>query len=330
MKNPNKKNPLFWSMTGNSPIVIHRGGMTFCVTGRVEDASEITGVSSNKIKDILEKNSKGSWFGREGLYTKDRNKESVYYEFYYLEDADRQLYATGGVAGHEHLLNACIGQVVKFFSQISSIKDHFVADNKLIIVFDHELMTQDVDAMQSILANMPECHDVMNDYLDLGYTENHNSVRIGLKVNAEPTFARGGDIMGKTMHEFKEGKLRSSSGDKVTNRKQAIAIGLSKERSGKFDEGGTIPKQLDSFPNEIEHWNGKYTKALVTPDFTFYVNFEEGDENANTLMYRNDGSLVSDNYFANEGLMDELMDEDQKYIFIHKNIYDYLDEYRNN
>ena len=31
----------------------------------------------------------------------------------------------------------------------------------------------------------------------------------------------------RVMHEFKEGDLKSSSGDKVTSRKQAIAIGLS-------------------------------------------------------------------------------------------------------
>lgn len=34
----------------------------------------------------------------------------------------------------------------------------------------------------------------------------------------------------KVMHEFKEGKLRSSSGKKVTKRSQAIAIALSEAR----------------------------------------------------------------------------------------------------
>jgi Family of unknown function (DUF6496) len=33
--------------------------------------------------------------------------------------------------------------------------------------------------------------------------------------------------IGKVMGEFKEGKLKSSSGDKVIKRKQAIAIGIS-------------------------------------------------------------------------------------------------------
>ena len=38
------------------------------------------------------------------------------------------------------------------------------------------------------------------------------------------------DKVGKVMHEFKEGKLKSSSGDKVKDRKQAIAIGISEAR----------------------------------------------------------------------------------------------------
>lgn len=41
----------------------------------------------------------------------------------------------------------------------------------------------------------------------------------------------------KTMHEMKEGKLKSGSGKKVTSRKQAIAIGLSEAR----EAGADIP-----------------------------------------------------------------------------------------
>lgn len=43
----------------------------------------------------------------------------------------------------------------------------------------------------------------------------------------------------KVIKEFKEGKLKSSSGDKVTNRKQAVAIGISEAR----EEGLKVPKQ---------------------------------------------------------------------------------------
>lgn len=45
----------------------------------------------------------------------------------------------------------------------------------------------------------------------------------------------------KVMHEFKAGTLKSSSGDKVTNPKQAIAIALSEqERSRKARKGGLM------------------------------------------------------------------------------------------
>lgn len=44
--------------------------------------------------------------------------------------------------------------------------------------------------------------------------------------------------VGKAMHEYKEGELTSSSGKKVTNRKQAVAIGLSEARKA----GAKVPK----------------------------------------------------------------------------------------
>jgi hypothetical protein len=43
----------------------------------------------------------------------------------------------------------------------------------------------------------------------------------------------------KTMDEFKEGTLKSGSGRKVTNRKQAVAIGLSEARKA----GAKVPKK---------------------------------------------------------------------------------------
>ena len=40
----------------------------------------------------------------------------------------------------------------------------------------------------------------------------------------------------KVMGEYKEGKLKSSSGDKVTSRKQALAIALSESGQSKDDK----------------------------------------------------------------------------------------------
>jgi Family of unknown function (DUF6496) len=47
------------------------------------------------------------------------------------------------------------------------------------------------------------------------------------------------DKVEKAMHERKHGTLRSGSGRKVTDRKQAIAIGLSEAR----DAGARVPRK---------------------------------------------------------------------------------------
>lgn len=47
------------------------------------------------------------------------------------------------------------------------------------------------------------------------------------------------DKVKKTMHERKQGTLRSGSGKKVKSKKQAIAIGLSEARK----EGAKVPKK---------------------------------------------------------------------------------------
>jgi hypothetical protein len=49
--------------------------------------------------------------------------------------------------------------------------------------------------------------------------------------------SRGEAKVHKVMKEYKEGELNSSSGDKVTSRKQAVAIALSEARAG----GAKIP-----------------------------------------------------------------------------------------
>jgi len=52
---------------------------------------------------------------------------------------------------------------------------------------------------------------------------------------------KAGEKVEKTMHEMKEGKLKSGSGKKVTSKKQAVAIGLSQARKA----GAKVPKKKD-------------------------------------------------------------------------------------
>ena len=60
-----------------------------------------------------------------------------------------------------------------------------------------------------------------------------------MKKNMAKYSEKAGEKVEKTMHEMKEGKLKSGSGKKVTSKKQAIAIGLSEARK----EGAKVPKK---------------------------------------------------------------------------------------
>jgi len=51
---------------------------------------------------------------------------------------------------------------------------------------------------------------------------------------------------------------------------------------------------------------GEYHRALETPMHIYFVNYAEGDDNANVLMYDRKMQLVSNNHFANSGMSEDL------------------------
>lgn len=55
------------------------------------------------------------------------------------------------------------------------------------------------------------------------------------------------------------------------------------------------------FKRQISNKGSRFYKAMETKDFVFYCNYQEGDDNANVIMFdKETGELVSDNYFANQ------------------------------
>jgi hypothetical protein len=55
----------------------------------------------------------------------------------------------------------------------------------------------------------------------------------------------------RVMREFKQGELKSSSGQKVTNPKQAIAIGLSEAGISKKAKGGEMKESMKKVKEEV-------------------------------------------------------------------------------
>lgn len=69
-----------------------------------------------------------------------------------------------------------------------------------------------------------------------------------------------------------------------------------------------LPLKQKTITNSI----GVYYRAMETEDFVYFVNFLESDENGQVKMYRKDKdslSLVSDNYFAFVGIMEDLEED---------------------
>jgi hypothetical protein len=82
---------------------------------------------------------------------------------------------------------------------------------------------------EKLFANrIPVCTNGTGFGVTPGSMNYHMATKYGKKAQ---------DKVEKTMHELKHGELKSGSGQKVTSRKQAIAIGLSEARK----EGGKVP-----------------------------------------------------------------------------------------
>jgi len=92
---------------------------------------------------------------------------------------------------------------------------------------------------------------------------------------AKGGMTKGQKKVGKVMKEFKEGKLKSSSGKKVTNPKQAIAIGLSEagmskpKKVVKAEEGKMITEveapDLGGMMGDIRESVNPYLRKPITP-----------------------------------------------------------------
>lgn len=78
-------------------------------------------------------------------------------------------------------------------------------------------------------------------------------------------------------------------------------------------------KEIPFGQKSIANWKGRYPRAMETDTFVFFVNFNEGDDNGSTFMYRknqdeNKLELVSDNYFASVGIQDEFREGNETWM----------------
>tara|TARA_R110000765_G_scaffold9911_3_gene30862 strand:+ start:45789 stop:46241 length:453 start_codon:yes stop_codon:yes gene_type:complete len=60
--------------------------------------------------------------------------------------------------------------------------------------------------------------------------------------------------------------------------------------------------------NTIIYGGNSFKKAMETKDFVYYMDYSECDDNGSVRMYsRSTGALISDNYFANRDMYENLL-----------------------
>jgi hypothetical protein len=201
--------------------------------------------------------------------------------------------ADGGELDYDdELINDfCITNLIELANELQSVK-YFVTDRfketdleskhykgRLIIVFKEPASVGVVSAITKFIERAEDCHHIFEQSVNVSGSEPN-----GLSINL----------------------LSDKFGDR------------------EFNKGGKVydyaPKKINiSKTKKITTNLGDYNLGLITNDFVYFVNLEEGDDNANTIMYNKKGELLSDNYFANNDLFETLQNE-STFEFIHPEV----------
>ncbi|WP_270246269.1 hypothetical protein [Coprococcus sp. AM11-30B] len=56
----------------------------------------------------------------------------------------------------------------------------------------------------------------------------------------------------------------------------------------------------------VDEWGNVFELAMIVPGFAYYANYEESDENGNTVVVNDKNEILSNNIFANNDFMQTL------------------------
>lgn len=56
----------------------------------------------------------------------------------------------------------------------------------------------------------------------------------------------------------------------------------------------------------VDEWENVFELAMIVPGFAYYANYEESDENGNTIVVNDKNEILSNNIFANNDFMQAL------------------------
>lgn len=90
----------------------------------------------------------------------------------------------------------CILSVLKSTNHVKPIKDYYIHDNKLVIIFMDELMIYDMEMLNHHLKEIDGCNSIFQDHFEIGYAESYKTVVLPLYVSnfSVAKFKSGGII----------------------------------------------------------------------------------------------------------------------------------------
>lgn len=56
----------------------------------------------------------------------------------------------------------------------------------------------------------------------------------------------------------------------------------------------------------VDEWENVFELAMIVPGFAYYANYEESDENGNTIVVNDKNKILSNNVFANNDFIQAL------------------------
>lgn len=56
----------------------------------------------------------------------------------------------------------------------------------------------------------------------------------------------------------------------------------------------------------VDEWENVFELAMIVPGFAYYANYEESDENGNTIVVNDKNEILSNNIFVNNDFMQAL------------------------
>jgi len=100
-------------------------------------------------------------------------------------------FADGG-----EITNACIEEVISIINSIQKVKDYYIHDGKLVIVFVEDLMVYGIDMINYHMEQFKDCHDVIEPEAIVNDKENYKSIYFILKKDDATIgqFKEGGSI----------------------------------------------------------------------------------------------------------------------------------------